>query len=122
MSLVAGQPIQVADVLSMVSFEASTSNPFSLTTVAGEKVFVMAKGTIKSVGGSGNGSVVLYYNGVQKDANTTAIAGGPYVGFCLAYTETPGAATHDITVTINGGGGTYTLQDVVITVIRLKQA
>lgn len=83
---------------------ASTTT-LSMTTTAGQKVIVWAKGDL-SVTSSGLQSITvsLNYNGVAKDTivpyneNTTSTR-----AFSLQYTETPGAGTHDITVTTASG-------------------
>jgi hypothetical protein len=99
----------------MVSFQTATGTTLSLTTIASEKVLVFAKGNI-----SGSGSVQtinLQYNGVTKDSvsvsNPDDASGNG--SFTLMYTETPGAATHNVTVS-------GTVANVVIMVIHLKQS
>lgn len=94
-----------------------TGVTLSLTTVASQRVVVFAKGDVAiTSSGTKNVDVLLNYNSVQKDIvrvyneNTTTNR-----GFALMYTETPGAATHDITVTCASG----TLANVVIIVQKL---
>lgn len=123
MSIASGQTITAADILGLVSIETTTGTTHSLTTVASQKVIVIAKGSAESSSsGQQNGVVSLKYNAVTKD---TVNVGSYHAGsvnfqipFCVIYTETPGAATHDITVTATG----YTLTNVVIVVVKLKQS
>lgn len=89
----------------------------SLTTVAGQRVLVLAKGNIThALNGEAPRNIYLNYNAVQKDTvrgasdsdGTTAAT-----PFFLIYTEIPGAATQNITVTSDAS-----LENVVITVIK----
>lgn len=87
-----------------ITIETTTGTTHSLTTVAGEKVIVWAKGRTVAA----TGTVTLLYNGVSKDSvdwDIAASAGGPngYGPFSLMYTETPGAATANITLTGSAG-------------------
>lgn len=101
MSIVTGQTIAAADFVGnpapYLSIESTVGATHSLTTVANQKVQVIAKGY--HVNGGGNTTIELKYNGVTKDSTVvysgTALAGS----FCLMYEEIPGAATHNITVT-----------------------
>jgi hypothetical protein len=93
--------------VSPVSIATGAGAPVSLsiTTLAGQRVVCFAKGVYDPGGTAGYTDIVLLqYNGVTKDSN--AIAGTGSAGtvkanqpFALMYTETPGAGTHDITVT-----------------------
>jgi hypothetical protein len=100
-------------------FSTTTGTTLALTTVASQKVMVWAKGQIAvSTGLDPDITVSLKYNGVAKDSlvyPTSSIHSG---GFALQYTETPGAGTHNITVE-GSGGGTYSISNVVITVLKL---
>lgn len=95
------------------SVVSSSTTTLSLTTLAGQRVVVMAKGTSQpGSAASFSDTILLKYNGVTKD--TVTIAGDtdatvPYYGFSLMYTEVPGAGTHDITVTCGSS-----VSDVVI--------
>ncbi len=82
----------------------------SLTTLAGEVVTVWAKGDV--IGGAVPTIIELKYNGVTKDTVDIDVGTATNTGvpFALEYTETPGALTHDITVTTDLG----TLENVVI--------
>ncbi len=99
-----------------IIFETTAGATHSLTTVAGEKVIVWAKGSY--TGSASSDSINLKYNAVTKDTVTVdAVDSGNEVNsFALMYTETPGAGTHDITVT----SSTYSLSNVVIMVIKIK--
>jgi len=101
----------------LITIETTTGVTHSLTTIAGEKVIVWAKGWDDRA--NTLGTINLKYNGVTKD---TISAGGngnsdTYVPFSLMYTETPGAATANITVTDG-----VSLQNVVIIVLKIKAA
>jgi hypothetical protein len=101
-----------------ITIETTTGTTHSLTTVAGEIVIVWAKGELHAVAaGAGSRTIYLNYNGVQKDVvvayneNTTT-----YRPFSLMYTETPGAATQNITVTSSAD----VIANVVIIVMKIK--
>lgn len=94
-----------------IVIETTTGVTHSLTTIAGEKVIVWAKGDV-----SYNTTTKLNYNGVQKDiATATSNNGIEITPFALMYTETPGAATQNITVTSTGS-----VTNVVIIVMKVK--
>lgn len=95
--------------------ETTSGTTHSLTTVAGQKVIVWAKGNVDS--NTNDRVISLKYNGVTKDTTTTDGGGGgtAQVPFALMYTETPGAATHDITVTASAGA----LAEVTIIVLKI---
>lgn len=103
----------IADPAPFFSIESTVGSTHPLTTVAGQKVLVTAKGDF--TGTSGNIFIYLKYNGVTKD--TVQIRGGSldYTPFCLQYVEVPGVGTEDITVESSSGG----LGRVVITVQKL---
>lgn len=102
-----------AQTLTGLTIETTTGVTHSLTTTAGQKVIVWAKGDYS--GSASSDSVVLKYNGVTKD--TVAIDGidasNESNAFALMYTETPGAGTHNVTVTSG-----YGLGNVVIIVLK----
>lgn len=80
----------------------TTSLPYSLTTIAGQRVVVFAKGGTGTFPTGSETDFTLSYNGVVKDTVKLRAAGASErVGFSLMYTEIPGAATADIT--ISGG-------------------
>lgn len=97
-----------------VTIETTTGTTHSLTTTAGQKVVVWAKGYDSH--GVGSGTVNLKYNGATKDSVVNGNTSGSTqnVPFALMYTETPGAATQNITV----DGGT-SLNSVVIIVMKI---
>ena len=118
MTIAAGSPILAADVKPNIITEiaqASGTNPttYSLTTVANQQVIVIATGTIRFAG-SGNQIVLLAYNGVTKDSMRVS-PDGIGTSFTCMYTETPGAATHDITVG-NGSG----IEEMIIKLLVIK--
>lgn len=89
----------VAVAASPITIETSTSTPYSLTTTAGQKVIVWARGVQRT--GGGQQTVTLAYNAVTKDSVLVdSDADGNVVS--LMYTETPGAATQNITLTTSG--------------------
>jgi hypothetical protein len=100
-----------------ISSETTTGATHSLTTTAGQRVIVWAKGNTVESGTTQN--ITLNYNGVTKDtvvhydADSTANLKQP---FALMYTETPGAATQNITVSTDNG----TLANVVIIVQKFN--
>ena len=97
-----------------VSSETTTGTTHSLTTTATQKVLVIAKG---SCDGTVVRTITLKYNGVTKDTITAGIIGGNVIHpFCLTYTESPGLATQNITVTTDSGS----LANVVITVLKFN--
>lgn len=94
--------------------ETTTGVTHSLTTTTGQRVVVWASGEV-SVGVGATVTVNLKYNAVTKHTVSlgSASADGSDRAFSLMYTETPGAATANITV--DGG----TLANVVIIVLKL---
>lgn len=98
-----------------VDVESTSGTTHSLTTTAGQEVWVVAKGNLADT--NSTSTIELKYNGVQKDLvyavnydSTPA-----EVPFCLQYIETPGADTQDITVTTNNG----IVENVVIVVQKI---
>jgi len=77
-----------------ISVETTTGVTHSLTTLAGQTVIVWAKGRQA-------GDTFLKYGGVQKDI-FDPVTSDDFGSFALMYTEVPGAATADITVTSAG--------------------
>jgi hypothetical protein len=98
---------------SFLTIETTTGTTHSLTTTAGEKVIVIAKGDVSGVI---TANTFLKYNGVTKDTVNTNGGGnsGARQSFCLQYTETPGAATQNITVTTD-----TSISNVVIIVMKI---
>lgn len=97
-----------------VSAETTADVTHSLTTTAGQVVVVWAKGV--KTGDNDNHTITLAYGGVAKDTVTVnGNTSSDKHAFALMYTETPGAATEDITVTTSGG----TLTDVDIMVLKI---
>lgn len=100
----------------IVSIEVTVGTTHSLTTVAGQKVLVFAKGDITDGTGTGR-TIALQYNAVTKDSVGSNTGGSATRSpFALMYTETPGAATQNVTVSTSGGS----LANVVIVVVKLK--
>lgn len=99
-----------------LTFETTTGVTHSLTTVAGQKVIVWVKGVSQFQSSSAN-ALYLKYNNVTKDTVAFTGAGSSnslWNPFALQYTETPGAATANITVTADNGS----LANVVIIVLK----
>jgi len=98
--------------------ETTTGTTVSLTTTATQRVLVWATGDISTTLTAR--TITLAYNGVTKD---TIIVSSPSdvtkYRFLLMYTEVPGAATQNITVTSTPTGGT--LANVIITVVKLDR-
>jgi hypothetical protein len=98
-----------------MTIETTAGVTHSLTTTAGQKVIVWAKGGVTAPLGSPGVIVSLKYNNVTKDSLTlgaTDQAADAADAFALMYTETPGADTQNITVVTSAGS----LSDVVIIV------
>ena len=99
---------------SIINIYTATATTLSLTTTASQKVIVWAKGDAAFVDNL-TFTVTLQYNGVTKDTASlreTNNTGSSTAPFSTMYTETPGAATHNITVVSSSGSAT--LADVVI--------
>lgn len=92
--------------------ETTTGVTHSLTTTAGQKVIVWVKGDLSAVGATT--TLTLKYNSVTKDTSVLDSSSDTR-GFALMYTEIPGAATADITMTTDVG----TLTNVVIIVMKI---
>lgn len=92
---------------SVITIQTGTTATTSLTTTAGQKVIVWAKAT--ATPSTNTSTVTLAYNGVTKDTvDCHGLQGALASAACpvsLMYTETPGAATHDITLTANNSCG-----------------
>lgn len=98
-----------------VSSESTTAATHSLTTIANQRVVVWAKGDVT---GAVPSTITLDYNSVTKDTVVTDAGGaGDKEAFSLMYTETPGAATQNITVAASGGA---TLANVKIMVMKFN--
>lgn len=105
----------VETAVSTITSESTAAATHSLTTVASQKVLVWAKGSALS---SNITTVTLSYNGVSKDTVVVdPSSAGNKSPFALMYTETPGAATANITVTADGTGS---LSNVVIMVQKIS--
>lgn len=95
----------VAAAAGVLTIETTSGTTHSLTTTAGQRVMVWAKCSVEG-GTSGDITVTLAYNSVAKDTatgdddNITANFKYPYA---LMYTETPGAATANITLSTSFG-------------------
>lgn len=96
----------------IVSVERTVGTTHSLTTVAGQKVTVIASGWHQSAGT--DSTLNLKYNGVTKASATFKLGNTQRCGFCLQYQEVPGAATQNITV------ADADANEVTITVIKTK--
>lgn len=98
---------------SNVTIVTAAATTLSLTTTAGQKVIVWAKGNLTGMAYASDFTVSLKYNGVTKDTvdiKGVYINGSACVPFSTMYTETPGAATQNITVTTSAAS----LANVVI--------
>lgn len=104
---------------SVATYTASGTT-LSLTTGANDKVIVWAKGNTATGQTSAAHNYYLNYNGVQKDVVTSDGETSDVSPFSLNYTETPGAATHDITVTSDAGTPTNVV--IIAQVITPVQA
>jgi hypothetical protein len=100
-----------------VSVESTASTTHSLTTIAGQTVMVLASGMAYFNGSGTQIDLALKYNGVTKHSYTidTDGTGAEKYAFSMMYTEIPGAATANITVTASAGA----ISSVVIMVLKL---
>jgi hypothetical protein len=92
-------------------------NTLAVTTIAGQRILVWAKGNLPSSVDNFTVTMTLQYNGVTKDTvvmKETANTGSSAYPFALMYTETPGAATHNIVVVSDGAAP----DNVVIMVLK----
>ena len=101
----------VSGIAKLPRIETTAGTTHSLTTVAGEKVIVWAKGNVTN---SGQMIITLKYNGVVKDTVILNPNSTPK-GFSLMYTETPGANTYNITIDTEG----TTCENPVIIVLKI---
>lgn len=120
MSIIQGENANASDFIGnpapFLSIESTSGSTHSLTTVANQKVLVIAKGNLQGTGDAV--AINLKYNGVTKDTVTVRPSSSSHRdAFCLMYTEVPGAATQNITVEEDSVSGT--LENVVIIVIKL---
>lgn len=105
----------VKGISKMPIIETTSGTTHSLATVASQQVIVFAKGHY--TGTSSDANILLNYNGVEKDKVVIdSSSTGDNVPFSLMYTETPGLATQDITVTSSAGS----VNDVKIIVIKIQ--
>lgn len=98
----------------------NASDTYSLTTIANEQVIVFAKGY--NVGDNNTAHTVsLKYNGVTKDSVSCRYTDALDTdAFSLMYTETPGAATHDITVDTTRTANGASVASVVMIIIKIR--
>lgn len=101
----------------IISIDIVAAATYSLTTVAGQRVIVWAKGVQVGTGGGANANVFLKYNGVTKDTAFLGVVNAVTLSaFTLCYSEIPGAATQNVTLTTD-----YTsISTPVIAVIKLQ--
>lgn len=106
-----------AEAGNAVTIETTAGATHALTTTAGQRVVVWAKGTVATPGGDAatDYSVYLKYNGVTKDTVVQNSGAAKRGSFALMYTEIPGAATQNITVTTTGDS----VSNVVIIVMKI---
>jgi hypothetical protein len=84
-----------------ITIETTAGATHSLTTTAGQKVIVWAKGWCND---SSVSVATLTYNVTEKDrVELSPSASGNRSPFSLMYTETPGAGTQNITLACNAG-------------------
>jgi len=86
----------LSDTFIPIKIETTAGATHSLTTTAGQRVVVWAKGDTGDSAGSGTFN--LQYDGVTKDTYVFANTGGRS-SFSLMYTESPSAGTRNITIT-----------------------
>lgn len=119
MAIITGQNVDPDDFIGnpapFFSIENTVGTTHSLTTVANQKVLVIAKGYF--TGSDNQQTISLQYNGVTKDSVIVrhSYTTSGYIPFCLMWVDTPGAATQNITVTTGGGS----IGSVSISVLKL---
>lgn len=95
--------------------ETTTGTTHSLTTIAGQRVVVWVK--CEHLNSSSNATITLKYNSVIKDTIALKQASSDdRLAVSLMYTETPGAATQNITVETSAGS----LANTVIIVFKIN--
>lgn len=99
-----------------LTIETTAGVTHSLVTIAGQKVIVWVSGQSNFTGGTPP-TVALKYNTVTKHSKifNSSSSDNLQESFSLMYTETPGAATQNITVETTAG----TLSNVVIIVMKI---
>jgi len=104
------------DNTDLINFEITQGVTHSLTTVAGQRVLVIATGRVDNVDNA-TATINLQYGGVTQESMTVASAGAgadQRHAFALQCVLAPGAATANIGVTAD-----KTLADVAISVIKV---
>lgn len=117
MGLATGETLTESDLIganALVQIVSGTGTTLSLTTIANQKVVVIATGYQNSAGGT-IPTLELKYDGTTKHSVVNERNNIP---FTLMYSETPGAGTKNITVTTTAG----TIANVVITAFLLRTA
>jgi hypothetical protein len=119
MAIANGETIDASDFIGnpapFFSIENTIGGTHSLTTVANQRVLVIAKGSF--TGSSAANVVSLQYNGVTKDSVKMRLGSSvDNMPFTLMYTEVPGAATQNVTLTTSVGS----LEDLDIVVTKLR--
>lgn len=97
-SKIAGAAGSSSDIVRVLT---SSNAALSVTTLAGEKVVAWAFGN--TAGAVGAALVSINYNSVAKCTAECETGLNQAKSFCVGYTETPGAATNNITVTTSAG-------------------
>ncbi len=95
--------------------EQTNGTTHSLTTLANQRVLVIVSGDATTAGATH--TIDVQYNGVSKSQVTIDVGSGSTSGWCTTYTEVPGAATHDITISTGASLG-----NVKILVIKFKSS
>jgi hypothetical protein len=110
-----------ANITAPISVETTTGTTYSITTTGSQRVVVLAKGSVQqTLNGNSTTSVLLNYDGVQKDTVSTSGDTDGATGFdafSLMYTEIPTAGTRNITLSITNGGS---IVDAVIIVLKIR--
>jgi hypothetical protein len=104
---------------SAITIETTTGTTHSLTTTVGQRVLVLVAGHLTLGGGTPNDcTLALKYGGVTKHSMVFGADADFSGGFALQYTEIPGGATADVTVTTSGGYSP-SLSNVSIIVMKI---
>lgn len=97
-----------------VSIDVASGATYSLTTVANQKVFVLA--VITGDGSGGFTTARLKYNAVDKDTRDVGYYSPEAWTAVLMYSEIPGAGTQNVTVTMDAG----TVTNCRMVIVKLK--
>lgn len=106
----------IANPGTLISIETGSGTPYSLTTIAGQKVLVIVKGNVAD--NSSESTTTLTYGGVTKDTVKCDGDAGSNLPFTLLWTDIPGAGTADLAV----ANSIVAVENIVFVIIKLQVA